>query len=77
MAWFTRHGHRPKDYSPYDFFGEYYDFTTAWEADSLITVKNRVIAPSTSYAQWSPEQVWDTGFVDAYGSYLSHLAVEQ
>ncbi|TFK83593.1 glycoside hydrolase family 79 protein [Polyporus arcularius HHB13444] len=70
------HGHRPSSYSPFDFFGEYALFTQAWEADTQITRKNTVIAPSTSYALWSPEQVWDTGFVEAYGPYLSHLAVE-
>ena len=75
--WYYRHGHRKSDYSPYDFFGEYAEFTQAYEADALVTVKNNIIAPSTSYAQWSPEQIWDTGFVPAYTQYLSHLAVEQ
>ena len=71
------HGHRASTYSPFDFFGEYALFTQAYEADTKITTKNNIIAPSTSYAQWSPEQVWDTGFVEAYTQYLSHLAVEQ
>ncbi|PIL25782.1 hypothetical protein GSI_11532 [Ganoderma sinense ZZ0214-1] len=70
------HGHRNITYSPYDFFGEYSLFTQAWQADGNVPKKNNIIAPSTSYAEWSPEQVWDTGFVDAYGQYLSHLAVE-
>ncbi|KAI0742962.1 hypothetical protein C8Q80DRAFT_945246 [Daedaleopsis nitida] len=70
------HGHRDSNYSPYDFFGEFALFTQAYEADGLVTRKNNIIAPSTSYALWSPEQVWDTGFVDAYSPYLSHLAVD-
>ena len=71
------HGHRASTYSPYDFFGEYSDFTRAYQADAQVPVKNNIIAPSTSYATWSPEMVWDTGFVEAYTQYLSHLAVEQ
>ena len=71
------HGHRPQDYSPEDFFGEYALFTQAYQADSLVPVKNNIIAPSTSYAYWSPEDIWNTGFVDAYTNYISHLAVEQ
>ncbi len=70
------HGHRNLTYSPFDFFGEYAVFTQAWQNDGNVPTKNNIIAPSTSYAEWSPEQVWDTGFVDAYGQYLSHLAVE-
>ena len=71
------HGHRNTTYGPYDFFGEYALFTQAWQADANIPIKNNIIAPSTSYAVWSPEQVWDTGFVEAFNPYLSHLAVEQ
>ncbi len=74
---YGRHGHRPETYSPFDFFGEFSLFTQAYDADGLVQNKHNLIAPSTSYAVWSPENVWDTGFMDAFSPYLSHLAVEQ
>ncbi|KAI0651080.1 glycoside hydrolase family 79 protein [Trametes meyenii] len=70
------HGHRPLTYSPFDFFGEYALFTEAYQADSQVPIKNNIIAPSVS-GTWAPELIWDTGFVEAYTSYLSHLAVER
>jgi hypothetical protein len=48
------------------------------EADTGIPNKNMLICPSVAADPWSPEQVWDTGFIDTYhSSYLSPLAVEQ
>lgn len=51
--------------------------TQAYTADQKVPVKNNLIAPSVSNSGWSAEQVWDTGFVEAYSDYLSALAVEQ
>lgn len=49
----------------------------AYKGDSLVSKKNNLIAPSVSSANWAPEVVWDTGFVEAYTQYLTALAVEQ
>ena len=46
-------------------------------ADSGIPNKNMLISPSVASGPWTPEQVWDTGFINAYSDYLSALAVEQ
>ena len=51
--------------------------TQAYSSDSQVPVKNNLIAPSVSSSGWTPEQVWDTGFVEAYSDYLQALAVEQ
>ncbi len=36
-----------------------------------------LLAPSVSTGPWTPEQVWDTGFIQTYSQYLAYLAVEQ
>lgn len=47
-------------------------------ADTQISNRNNIlIGPSVSSGDWTPEQVWDTGFVDSYGSSLGYLSVEQ
>lgn len=35
------------------------------------------MGPNIASADWQPEQVWDTGFIDAYTANLAYLAVEQ
>jgi hypothetical protein len=47
------------------------------EADSGIPNKNMLICPSVATGPWTPEQVWNTGFIDTYSDYLTALAVEQ
>lgn len=44
--------------------------------DQEIPVRNNLIAPSVS-GTWTPEMVWDTGFIPAYTNELGALAVEQ
>ncbi|CDO76007.1 Glycoside Hydrolase Family 79 protein [Trametes cinnabarina] len=73
---YAAHYHRPMSYGPYDFFGEYALLTQAYQADSNVPIKGNLIAPSVS-GTWTPEQVWDTGFVEAYTQYLTALAVER
>ena len=46
-------------------------------ADSLIPVKNKLICPSVATGAWTPEDVWNTGFLNYFSSYLTALAVEQ
>ncbi len=45
--------------------------------DTLIPVRNNLIAPSVATGPWTPESVWDTGFVGVYSDSLGALAVEQ
>ena len=46
------------------------------EANPGITNKNMLICPSVS-VDWTPEQIWNTGFLDAYSDYITALAVER
>ncbi|KAH9850912.1 hypothetical protein C2E23DRAFT_734171 [Lenzites betulinus] len=83
----NNHGHRPKTYSPWDYFGEFGVFTQAYNNDTKITRKKSLIAPSTDGGNWpdplnpssfpiGAEPVWNTGFVQQYDDFLSALAVE-
>jgi len=51
---------------------------TAMANDPLISpqTRNLLIGPSVSVV-WTPEQVWDTGFIDLYSPNLAFLAVEK
>jgi len=73
---YARHGHRPATYSPFDYFGEFQLLLNAMNADSNIHNRNMLIAPSIATGDWTPEMVWNTGFVTTYNASLSLLAVE-
>jgi hypothetical protein len=47
------------------------------ESDSGILNTNMLIAPSVATGPWTPEQVWDTGFIEKYSNNLFCLSVEQ
>ncbi len=71
-----RHQHRPSTYSPFDYFGEFGVVVQAIGNDSSIPVRDNLIAPSVS-GTWSPEDIWNTGFIPSYSSQLGSIAVEQ
>lgn len=73
---YSAHGHRPLDYSQQDYFGEFGEFIKAMNANTSIPRQNILIAPSVS-VNWTPQQIWDTGFVDAYNQSLGILSVEK
>ena len=52
---------------------------TALKADPKVnsTGDLNLIGPNLSGAAWSPEMVWDTGFIPSYAPNLFALAVEQ
>ncbi|KDR78254.1 hypothetical protein GALMADRAFT_266767 [Galerina marginata CBS 339.88] len=73
---YAAHGHRPGSYGPYDYFGEFGTMVSAMANDINLPNKGLLIGPSVSSAAWSPEMVWDTGFVDSYSAQLAFLSVE-
>ncbi|KAJ7158215.1 glycoside hydrolase family 79 protein [Mycena crocata] len=73
---YASHNHRPPTYSPFDYYGEFSDLIIALGADAEIPFKNNLIGPSVATGDWTPEMVWDTGFIDAFSSSLTALAVE-
>lgn len=56
---------------------EFRSLTTALAANPKITNKNNLIGPSVSSVGWSPEQVWEAGYLDTFGSSLRILTVER
>ncbi|PCH43216.1 glycoside hydrolase family 79 protein [Wolfiporia cocos MD-104 SS10] len=73
---YARHDHRQPTYGPYDYFGEFGLVVAAMQADPNISVLNNLIAPSVATGDWTPEDVWNTGFIPAYTNSLSILTVE-
>ncbi|KAJ7661951.1 glycoside hydrolase family 79 protein [Mycena polygramma] len=77
---YTAHGHRPATYGPFDYVGEVSDFLTQLASsgmDPLGRAKGLLLGPSVADATWTPEMVWDTGFVSTYSANLAWLSVEK
>ena len=74
---YARHEHRPPDYSPQNYTDEFGVVVQAIAQDSLIPTRNNLIGPSVASGPWTPEDVWNTGFITTYSDVLSALAVEQ
>ena len=73
----SRHGARPQNYSQEDYFNDFGLMVQGIANDPKIKVRNNLIAPSLSSGPWSPESVFNTGFVSAYNDELGALSVEQ
>jgi hypothetical protein len=71
------HGHRPPTYGPFDYFGEFALVVNAMQADPNMQLKQNLLGPSLATGDWTPEMVWDTGFIPAYSNVLGALTVEQ
>ena len=67
---------RRTTYSPELYSGELEDLIATMDADSLITNKAQLLAPSVS-GQRTPESVWDTGFIDKFKDRMYAFTVEQ
>ncbi|KAF7297395.1 Glyco-hydro-79C domain-containing protein [Mycena indigotica] len=81
---YIAHGHRPlpgaSSYGPFDYFGEFSDLLTQLAASGLDPTgraASLLIGPSVADATWTPEMVFDTGYVDAYSANLAWLSVEK
>ncbi|PPQ81022.1 hypothetical protein CVT26_002903 [Gymnopilus dilepis] len=75
---YAGHGHRNPGYAPQDYFNDFGLMVTAMNNDPLISQRSKqlLLGPSVQVL-WTPEQVWDTGFVSAYSEELAYLAVER
>ncbi|TEB33970.1 hypothetical protein FA13DRAFT_124465 [Coprinellus micaceus] len=74
---YGRHGKRPEPYSPFDYNGELFELFDLIDQNPLIPVKDKFIAPSISHSEWTPEDVWNTGFIDHFRDRLFALTVER
>ncbi|KAF8217162.1 glycoside hydrolase family 79 protein [Mycena galopus ATCC 62051] len=77
---YVQHQHRNSSYGPYDYYGEMSDFLTQLAASGLDVTgraKQLLVAPNIAASVWTPEQVWNTGFVDTYSDNLAFLSMER
>ncbi|KAF5386537.1 hypothetical protein D9757_005918 [Collybiopsis confluens] len=73
---YAAHLHRPTNYSQFDYVGEVASLINDMsQTPDLSVAKNLLLIPSVS-GTWTPEQVWDTGIVDALSSNIAWLSVE-
>lgn len=70
-------GNRSPDYSPQDYFTEFGQMMTGINNDAQIPIKSNIIGPSVTGDQWTPEQVFDTGYLTAYAKNLAYISVEK
>ncbi|KAJ7783995.1 glycoside hydrolase family 79 protein, partial [Mycena maculata] len=74
------HGHRASTYGPYDYFGEFSDAVSQLGSDGVDPsgrARTLLLGPSIADAGWTPEDVWNTGFVATYSANLAFLSVEK
>ncbi|KAJ3727373.1 hypothetical protein DFJ43DRAFT_1001722 [Lentinula guzmanii] len=73
---YAAHGHRSSNYSQYDYVGELGSLIDDMSQYSDLSVaQNLLLIPSVS-GTWTPENVWDTGVMDTYGSNIAWMSVE-
>ncbi|KAJ7583134.1 glycoside hydrolase family 79 protein [Mycena floridula] len=71
---YAAHSLRPITYGPFDYFGEFGSLIAAINANNNIPVKNNLIGPSIATGDWTPQMIWDTGFIPSYSGSLSALS---
>ncbi|RXW22272.1 hypothetical protein EST38_g3572 [Candolleomyces aberdarensis] len=67
---------RRTTYSPQAYYDEVGALIQVIDANPNIPVKNKLIGPSVATGPWTPELVWETGFIDTYKDRLYCLSVE-
>ncbi|KAL5485437.1 hypothetical protein ACEPAI_8079 [Sanghuangporus weigelae] len=70
---------RPSDYSPTQYEQEWGQVLQSYIDDSSIMNNSLFIAPSVCCGPgigWTPEQVWDTGFLTNYADHLAYISVQ-
>ncbi|KDQ23855.1 glycoside hydrolase family 79 protein [Pleurotus ostreatus PC15] len=74
---YLRHQHRQDPYGPGDYVNEVGKLVTAMAGDSFSRARSLLIGPNLAMGDWTPEQIWDTGFVDQFNDNLQYLAMEK
>ena len=73
---FIRHQRRPPDYNVQDYFNEFGTMVNGIHDDKQIKNANKLVAPSLQ-GTWKAEDLWATGYLDAYSTSISVVAMEQ
>ncbi|PAV18473.1 glycoside hydrolase family 79 [Pyrrhoderma noxium] len=70
---------RDTDYNQDQYFTEWGSVLSVYENDSNIKNNSQFVAPSVCCGGnigWTPEDVWNTGFLDSYGDHLAYISVQ-
>ncbi|KAJ3751448.1 glycoside hydrolase family 79 protein [Lentinula detonsa] len=85
---YAAHGHRSSSYSQYDYVGELgsviddmsqYSDLSCLSVVLLIGATSKLMTDNflnNTAGTWTPEDVWDTGVMDTYGSNIAWMSVE-
>ncbi|KAG6901005.1 hypothetical protein C0995_002575 [Termitomyces sp. Mi166 len=71
---YQAHGHYTS-YGPFDYYGDFGVYVQDMKSANLPGT-DLLVGPSIAYADWTTEEVWNTGFVSAYNENLAFLTVE-
>lgn len=77
---YHQNGIRDTDYTPAQYNTDWGVVLQDYINDSKISNASMFAAPSVCCGGnigWTPEQVWDTGFLTNYADHLAYLAVQQ
>ncbi|KAG6857114.1 hypothetical protein H0H87_009241 [Tephrocybe sp. NHM501043] len=74
--YYLGHGHRTEPYGPYEYFTEFQNLVTTIQNNPNIPIKNMLIGPSLASGPWTPEQLWETGYLDAFKDNLVAITME-
>ncbi|KIJ54019.1 glycoside hydrolase family 79 protein [Sphaerobolus stellatus SS14] len=67
---------RPDTYNQTDYINDFTTMVQAIQDDNNISNKTNLIGPSVC-CQWTPDSVFDAGYLDKFGDQLAYLAVER
>ncbi|KAK7447749.1 hypothetical protein VKT23_014007 [Stygiomarasmius scandens] len=79
---YVKHRHRPDGWGPTDFLNEMQSLVSAMQISAsdgspyASSYQKLLIGPNVNTGDWTPEMVWDTGFVDVLNDNLAFLSVE-
>ena len=77
---YGQNGIRPGGYTPAEYNSDWGLVLSDYINDAAITNKTMFVAPSVCCgggAGWTPEQVFDTGFLTTYATNLAYISVQQ
>ena len=71
---------RDSDYTVEEYNTEWGEVLQDYITDSIISNNSMFVAPSVCCGGsigWTPEDVWNTGFLDNYKDHLAYISVQQ
>ncbi|KAG5636140.1 hypothetical protein H0H81_008996 [Sphagnurus paluster] len=73
---YLSHGHCAEPYGPTGYSNEFAALVTAIQNDPQIPMKKMLIGPSLASGLWSPEQLWETGYLERFKGSLTEVTME-